>query len=219
MQRPAPAGEDERLLALQQQSTELGRVALLGSRVNKPQPPASPPALLRRLEKLKQQKLALEIKLKAGDISVEDFPEENLTEEFLIEGIAALQKEIEVLKAGYHNKSLVLRRIQLYDAIDNKLLEHSRESQLIHETMAHNMDLCHHILKSQKAAITLDEKLIDVRKKRMKLKETCTEVMAALKAMKEQNNFAQVDNPSFKKINAFIAKEIDVVTVIQNAFQ
>ncbi|KAG9488167.1 hypothetical protein GDO78_007783 [Eleutherodactylus coqui] len=53
----------------------------------------------------------------------------------------------------------------------------------------------------------------------MKLKETCTEVMAALKAMKEKNNFAQMDNPSFKKINAFIAKEIDVVTVIQNAFQ
>ncbi|KAG8598704.1 hypothetical protein GDO81_002711 [Engystomops pustulosus] len=111
--------------------------------------------------------------------------------------------------------------MQLCDAIHNKLLEKNRESQLIYNTMEHSKGLCSQIVKSQKETVTLEAKWIEVRKRRMELKETCTKVLAELRAMKESENnfFAQMDDGKIRKINKYIAKEIDIVTVIQNVFQ
>ncbi|XP_075711009.1 centromere protein H [Rhinoderma darwinii] len=217
----APVHMDPLLSQLQQQSMELGRVALIRCRDHKPQPTACTLDLLKQLEQLKQQKFQLENRIKAGEISTEDFSPENITKEYMTEEIANLQKEIEKLKVAYHNKSLLLRRMQLYDAIHNKLLEKNTESKLIHETIEHSRGLCNQILKFQKENLPLEEQLIEVRKKRMKLKETCTTVMTELKAMKESENtsFAQMDDQKLKSINKYIAKEIDMVTMIQNVFQ
>lgn len=223
----AGAEEEERagahmdpLLSLQQQSLELGKVALMFSRDPKPQPTVCPRLLLKQWEQLKQQKFVLENRIRAGEISADDFPAETLTKEYMTEAIASLKKEIEKLKVAHHNNSMLLRRMQLYDAIHRKLLERNTESKLLYETMEHSTGLCKRIIGSQKETIALEEKLIEVRKKRMELKETCTAVMTELKALKENgNSFAQTDKDNFRKINKFIVKEIDIVTVTQNVFQ
>ncbi|XP_069820819.1 centromere protein H [Dendropsophus ebraccatus] len=214
-------GHMETLASLQQQSIELGRVVLIGSAQHKPQPTVSPVLLLQQLERLKQQKSVLEIRIRAGEISADDFPSKNLTKEFMTEAIASLEKDIEKLKVAHQNKSLVLRRIQLYDAIHRKLLEKDPESKLIHETIEHSRNLCRQILKSHKKTLTLEKKLIAVRKKRLELKETSTAVMAELKAAKESadSNRTQMESEELKNLNKLIAQEIDTVTVVQNVFQ
>ncbi|KAM3936685.1 centromere protein H [Leptodactylus fuscus] len=215
------AGDVRALAHMEQQSMELGRVALMGSRDDKPQTTACPLRLLKQLEKLKRQKFELENKIRAGELSVEDFPTENLTKEYITQGITHLENEIEKLKVAHHNKSLLLRRMQFYDALHRKLSEKNTESKMIHDTMEHSMGLCQQILKSQKETLALEEKLINLRRKRMELKETCTEVMTELRSMKESDNnkFSELDNANFRKINKYIAKEIDITTVIQNVFQ
>ncbi|XP_073536298.1 centromere protein H [Phyllobates terribilis] len=224
----ARAGEEQRadmaaadLVSLEQQSVELGRVALMRSRDHKLQPAASTLLLLKELKKLKQQKFDLENRIQAEEISMDEIPPENLTTENLTEIIEKLKKEIEKVEVTHHNKSLLLRRLQIYDAIRNKLSEKSRESQMIHETMEHTRGLCDHIQALQKEARTLEEQMIDVRKKRLQLRETCTTLMADLRAMKEKqrDDLARLDNPKFKKIHDYIKKEADTVTVIQNVFQ
>ncbi|XP_044148149.1 centromere protein H [Bufo gargarizans] len=213
-------GESEPWLSLQQQSMELGRVALMGSGAHKEKPAACPLVLLKKLEQLKHQKSELQKRIRAEEMSIEDFHPENISKENLTEIIAHYEKEIEKLKVAHYNKSLLLRRMQLYDAIHNKLLENKTESKLMYESMEHSMGLCNYILKSQKETLALEDKLIEVRKKRMELKQTCTQVMTELRALKEnERNFDQMDNQKFSKIHSYVAKEIDIVTVIQNIFQ
>ncbi|XP_073440282.1 centromere protein H [Dendrobates tinctorius] len=223
------AGEEQRadmgaadvLASLERQSVELGRMALMGSRAHKPEPAVSTLRLLKELKNLKKQKFDLETRIRAEELSTDDIPPENLTTENLTEIIEKLKNEIEKEEVTHHNKSLLLRRMHIYEAILNKLSEKTPESQMIYKTMEHTRGLCDQIHVLQKESRMLAEKMIDIRKQRMQLRETCTTLMADLRAMKEKqkNDLVQLDNPEFKKIRDYIKKESDTVTVLQNVFQ
>ncbi|XP_069605831.1 centromere protein H [Ranitomeya imitator] len=207
------------LVSLEQQSVELGRLAL--SRAHKPEPAVSTLLLLKELKKLKQQKFDLETRIRAEELSTDDIAPEHLTIEKLTEIIEKLKNEIKKEKVAHHNNSLLLRRLQIYNAIRNKLSEKTPESQMIYETMKHTRGLCDQIQALKKESRMLAEQMIDIRHQRMQLKETCTTLMAELRVMKEEqnNDLAQLDNPEFKKTRDYIKKETDTVTVLQNVFQ
>ncbi|XP_077142756.1 centromere protein H [Ranitomeya variabilis] len=224
----AQAGEEQRadmagdlLVSLEQQSVELGRVALTGSRAHKPEPPVSTLLLLKELKNLKQQKFDLETRIRADELSTDDIPPETLTTEKLTEIIERLKNEIEKEEVSHHNKSLLLRRLQIYNAIRNKLSEKTPEPQMIYETIKHTRGLCEQTQALQKESRMLAEQVIDIGHQRMQLREKCTTLMADLRAMKERqnNHLARLDNPEFKKVRDYIKKETDTVTVIQNVFQ
>ncbi|KAM4053699.1 centromere protein H [Anomaloglossus baeobatrachus] len=209
------------LVSLEAQSLELGRVALMGRTDRQPEPAASTLHLLKKLENLKQQKFELENRIRAEDISTDDFPPEIFTTEYLTQTIESLKTDIDDLRVTHHNRSLLLRRLQMYDVVKSKAFERGAESQMICDTMEHSRRLCSRILALQKETCTLEEQLIDVRKRRMHLRATCTTLMTKLRDLKEKekNNFALMGNPEFREINEYIKKEANIVTVVQNIFQ
>ncbi|XP_075038574.1 centromere protein H isoform X2 [Mixophyes fleayi] len=176
---------------------------------------------MRISQQIKQQQFEVQRRLDTDEASADDYTPESLTKENITEVVRNLEKEIEKLKAFFYNKALLLQRAQTYDVIHNKLSENSTESKLLYKTIDHSKGLCSLLLQSEKEKRDLEEQLIEVRKKRMQLKEDACTIMMQIKTLKEnqKSGVEEMHSVNVKKLNKYLAKESDLTTVVQNIFQ
>nr|XP_033785719.1 centromere protein H isoform X3 [Geotrypetes seraphini] len=120
--------------------------------------------LIRLGEQVSQQHMEYHTAVEAGEENTLDI----IPEEKLIETTKHLEGEIEKARTSCYNKTLVLQRIQMSNAVLNRLKENDSESKEIQEVIKHVVMLCSSIMKSQQEAPSLEEQLYEVRKKRLK---------------------------------------------------
>ncbi|KAM6033660.1 centromere protein H [Chlamydotis macqueenii] len=176
-------------------------------------------ALLRLRDQMKQQLLECRTAVQAGQESYLD----HVTEEKLIDNARQdLQRNMEEVKVSFQNKTLALQRIQLMVALRNKMKQNDNESQLILETVKHIVMLSKEVIECQQKTRENEQKLIDLKRKRLSLKKAggqkLRQIHTMIKKQKEEQASTAV-NETLEKIRNNLEKERQLTTVIQNVFQ
>ncbi|KAL1783191.1 centromere protein H [Sigmodon hispidus] len=175
--------------------------------------------LLRLRAQTKQQLLEYKSMVDAN----EEKPPEQIEQEEQIEmKIEDLENEIEDEKSNLEIKNLALSRMKLSAALKNNMEKMGVESSVFTDDMRHILKLYKLILKSQEESSELEEKLLDVRKKRLQLKQTSRNKLLEIQTekSKRKEDLNNVENSNMiKTMQKKLQMEINITTVIQHVFQ
>ncbi|XP_054998817.1 centromere protein H [Sorex araneus] len=177
-------------------------------------------ALLLRLRAQTKQQL-LEYK-SIVDASEEKTPERFMQEQQIEAKIEDLENEIEEAKVAFEIKKLALDRIQLSTVLKRNLKKFDTDTSVLLNNMKHTLKLTNSIIKSQQESWDLEEKLLDVRKKRLQLKHASESKFSEIQTEKNKQKEDLDSMESSDKIKAIkqnLQMEIHITTVVQNVFQ
>uniref|UniRef100_A0A9L0JU98 Centromere protein H n=1 Tax=Equus asinus TaxID=9793 RepID=A0A9L0JU98_EQUAS len=156
--------------------------------------------LLRLRAQTKQQLLEYKSMIDANE---EKTPEQMMKEKQIEAKIEDQEAEIEEVKIAVEMKKL---------ALDSVLMDH----------MKHVLKLNKLIMKSQQESWDLEEKLLDVRKKRLQLKQASESKLLEIQTEKnkQKDDLDSMENSDkIKTIQQNLQMEIQITTVIQHVFQ
>lgn len=151
----------------------------------------------------------------------ENFPDHIIDEKCIQNAAQDLQRDTEELKVSFWNKTLALQRIQIMDALRNKMDQDDEESRQILETMKHIVLLSRTIIEYQQQTRQKEQQLIDIKRKRLALKkdggQKLQQIQTMMKRQKEKQASANVTEK--EKLLDKLEKERQMTTIIQNVFQ
>ncbi|GAB5566926.1 centromere protein H isoform X1 [Prionailurus iriomotensis] len=175
--------------------------------------------LLRLRAQTKQQLLEYKSML---DASEEKTPEQIMQDKQIEAKIEDLENEIEEVKTAFEIKRLALHRMQLSAALKKNLEKINPQTSVLIDNMKHILKLNKLIMKSQQESWDLEEKLLDVRKKRLQLKQASESKLLEIQTEKnkQKDDLAIMENSDkIKTVQQNLQTEIQVTTVIQHVFQ
>ncbi|KAB1281250.1 Centromere protein H [Camelus dromedarius] len=136
--------------------------------------------------------------------------------------IEELEKEIEEVKIAFEMKKLALDRMQLSTALKKNLEKMDIKTSVLMDNMTQILNLNKLIMKLQQETWDLEEKLLDVRKKRLQLKQASESKLLEIQTEKnkQKGDLDSMENSDkIKNIQQNLQKEIQITTVIQHVFQ
>uniref|UniRef100_A0A8C2PMY7 Centromere protein H n=1 Tax=Capra hircus TaxID=9925 RepID=A0A8C2PMY7_CAPHI len=156
--------------------------------------------LLRLRAQTKQQLLEYKSMVDAHE---EKTPEQIMQEKQIEAKIEELENEVEEAKTAFEMKKL---------ALDSVLMNNMKQI----------LNLNKLIMKSQQETWDLEEKLLDVRKKRLQLKQASERKLSEIQTEKnkQKDDLDSMENSDkIKTIQQKLETEIQITTVIQHVFQ
>ncbi|XP_077629672.1 centromere protein H [Crocuta crocuta] len=175
--------------------------------------------LLRLRAQTKQQLLEYKSMV---DASEEKTPEQIMQDKQIEAKIEDLENEIEEVKTAFEMKKLALDRMQLSIALKRNLEKINPQTSVLMDNMKHILNLNKLIMKSHQESWDLEEKLLDVRKKRLQLKQASESKLLEIQTEKnkQKDDLALMENSDkIKAIKQNLQMEIQITTVIQHMFQ
>ncbi|XP_006738912.1 centromere protein H [Leptonychotes weddellii] len=175
--------------------------------------------LLRLRAQTKQQLLEYKSVVDANE---EKTPEQIMQDKQIEAKIEDLENEIEDVKIAFEIKKLALDRMQLSTALKKNLEKINPKTSVLMDNMKHVLKLNKLIMKSQQESWDLEEKLLDVRKKRLQLKQASEGKLLEIQTEKnkQKDDLASMENSDkIKTIQQNLQMEIQITTVIQHVFQ
>ncbi|XP_027945451.1 centromere protein H [Eumetopias jubatus] len=175
--------------------------------------------LLRLRAQTKQQLLEYKSVVDANE---EKTPEQIMQDKQIEAKIEDLENEIEDVKIAFEIKKLALDRMQLSAALKKNLEKINPKTSVLMDNMKHVLKLNKLIMKSHQESWDLEEKLLDVRKKRLQLKQASESKLLEIQTEKnkQKNDLANMENSDkIKTIQQNLQMEIQITTVIQHVFQ
>ncbi|XP_012317649.2 centromere protein H [Aotus nancymaae] len=175
--------------------------------------------LLRLRAQTKQQLLEYKSIL---DASEEKTPEQIMQEKQIEAKIEDLENEIEQAKITFEIKQLAINRIRLSTALKKNLEKISTEYSVLMDSMKHLLKLNKLVMKSQQESWDLEEKLLDIRKKRLQLKQASESKLLEIQTEKNKQKIdldGMENSERIKIIRQNLQMEIKITTVIQHVFQ
>uniref|UniRef100_A0A8C7B7E2 Centromere protein H n=1 Tax=Neovison vison TaxID=452646 RepID=A0A8C7B7E2_NEOVI len=154
--------------------------------------------------------------------SEEKAPEQILQDKQVEAKIEDLENEIEEVKIAFEMKKLALDRMQLSTALKKNLEKNNPRTSVLMDNMKHILKLNKLIMKSHQESWDLEEKLLDVRKKRLQLKQASESKLLEIQTEKnkQKDDLAVMENSDkIKAIQQNLQMEIQITTVIQHVFQ
>ncbi|XP_023800290.1 centromere protein H [Cyanistes caeruleus] len=151
----------------------------------------------------------------------ENFHDHLIEEKFIQGSTQELERDIEDVKVSFQNKTLALQRIQIMDALRNKLKQDDVSSRLILETMKHIVLLSQTITEYQQQARQKEEQLIDIKRKRLSLTKDGGQKLQQIQTMMERQKEKQasMNVTETEKMLYKLKKEREITAIIQNVFQ
>ncbi|XP_058918559.1 centromere protein H [Kogia breviceps] len=175
--------------------------------------------LLRVRAQTKQQLLEYKSMVDANE---EKTPEQIMQEKQIEAKIEELEKEIEEAKVAFEMKKLALDRIQLSSAVKKHLEKINTKTSVLMDNMKQILSLNKLVMKSQQETRDLEGKLLDVRKKRLQLKQASERKLLEIQTEKnkQKDDLRSMENSGkIKTIQQNLETEIQITTVIQHVFQ
>ncbi|XP_051028436.1 centromere protein H [Acomys russatus] len=175
--------------------------------------------LLRLKAQTKQQLLEYRSMIDANE---EKTPDQIMQEKQIESKIEDLENEIEDVKSSFEIKSLALNRMKLSMALKNHMENMDSESSVLTDDMKHVLRLQKLVMKSQEESSELEGKLLDVRRKRLQLKQASRNKLLEIQTEKnkQKEDLDNVENSEMiKTMKKNLQMEIKITTVIQNTFQ
>ncbi|XP_045422003.1 centromere protein H isoform X1 [Lemur catta] len=177
-------------------------------------------SLLLRLRAQTKQQL-LEYKSMV-DTNEEKTPEQIMQDKQIEAKIEDLENEIEEVKIALEMKNLALDRMRLSTVLKKDLEKINFKTSVLMDNMKQILNLNKLIMKSQQESWDLEKKLLDVRKKRLQLKQASESKLSEIQTEKnkQKNDLDNMENSDkIKTIQQNLQKEIHITTVIQHVFQ
>ncbi|XP_074022888.1 centromere protein H [Numenius arquata] len=175
--------------------------------------------LLRLRDQMKQQLMDYSTAVHA---SKENCLYQVTDQKFIDSATQNLEQDMEEVKVSLQNKTLALQRNQLMVALRNKMKQNDNDSRLIMETLKHIVKLTNTILEYQQQAREKEQKLNDIKMKRLSLKKAGRQKLLEIHDMKKKQKEEQArmnKSEILEKIQRNFKKERDITTVIQNVLQ
>ncbi|XP_008837062.1 centromere protein H [Nannospalax galili] len=175
--------------------------------------------LLRLRAQTKQQLLEYKSMIDANE---ERTPEQIMQENQIEAKIEDLENEIEDVKSTFEMRNLALNRMKLSVALKNNMDNKDTESSVLTDDMKHILKLNKLIMKLQEESWELEKKLLDVRKKRLQLKQASGSKLSQLQMEKNKQKEdleSMKDSDMIKTMQKNLQKEIEIATVVQHVFQ
>nr|XP_004662226.2 centromere protein H [Jaculus jaculus] len=175
--------------------------------------------LLRLRAQMKQQLLEYKSMIDANE---EKTPEQDMQEKQMETKIESLENEIEDVKTAFDIKNLVLSRMQLSSALKNNLENTATESSELMDDLNDILKLNKLIMTSQQESRELEKKLLDVRKKRLQLKQASGRKLLEIQTEKnkQKEELDSVENSDkIKTMQHNLQMEMQTTTVVQHVFQ
>ncbi|XP_035748719.1 centromere protein H isoform X1 [Egretta garzetta] len=168
---------------------------------------------------MKQQLMEYSAAVRTGQ---ESCPDHVVEEKFADSAAKDLEKDLEEVKVSLENKTLALQRIQVMVALRNKMKQNDNDSRLIMETTKHIVTLSKTIIDYQQQVREKEQKLIDIKRKRLSLKKAggqkLLQIHTMMKKQKEEQAGMNVST-TLEKMRDNFQKERHITTIIQNVFQ
>ncbi|XP_021036389.1 centromere protein H [Mus caroli] len=177
-------------------------------------------SLLLRLRAQTKQQL-LEYKSMV-DTNEEKTPEQIVQEKQIEVKIEDLENEIEDVKSNIEMKSLALSRMKLSVALRDNMENMGPENCVLTDDMKHILKLQKLIMKSKEESSELEKKLLDVRKKRLQLKQASRSKLLEIQTEKnkQKEDVDKMENSeTIKTMKKKLQTEIKITTVVQHTFQ
>ncbi|XP_030700631.1 centromere protein H isoform X1 [Globicephala melas] len=175
--------------------------------------------LLRVRAQTKQQLLEYKSMVDANE---EKTPEQIMQEKQIEAKIEELEKEIEEAKIAFEMKKLALDRMQLSSALKKHMEKINTKTSVLMDNMKQILSLNKSVMKSQQETRDLEDKLLDVRKKRLQLKQASERKLFEIQTEKnkQKDDLGSMENSGkIKTIQQNLEMEIQITTVIQHVFQ
>ncbi|XP_007947375.1 centromere protein H [Orycteropus afer afer] len=156
------------------------------------------------------------------DANEDKTPEQIMQEQQIEAEIEGLENEIEEAKIAFEMKNLALDSIQLSAALKDNLEKVNTTTSLLTDSMKRVLELNKLIMTLQQESWDLEEKLLDVRKKRLQLKQASESKLLEIQAEKnkQKDDLDSMENSDkIKAIRQNLQEEIQIATVIQHVFQ
>ncbi|XP_040834998.1 centromere protein H isoform X1 [Ochotona curzoniae] len=177
-----------------------------------------PFSVCRLREQTKQQLREYKAMLDAREEKTPEIMQEHQIEEKIEE----LENEIEEVKLGLETQNLAISRIQCANALKRSLEKTDPKNSGFMDDMKHVIKLQKLIITSQKESRSLEEKLLDIRKKRLELKQTSESKLLEIQTEKnkKKEDLEQVENSEkIQMLRQNLQTELHITTVIQHVFQ
>ncbi|XP_060047238.1 centromere protein H isoform X2 [Erinaceus europaeus] len=177
--------------------------------------------LLRLMSQTKQQLLEYKSMVDANEDKTLE-PEEIMQEKQIEAKIEGLENEIEEVKIDFEMKKLALDRMQLSTAFKNYLEKTDIKTSILVGNMKQILKLNKLIMKFQQESWDLEEKLLEVKKKRLELKQASETKFSEIQTEKnkKKNDLDRMEeSDTIKTIQQNLQVEIQITTVIQHVFQ
>ncbi|NXU77891.1 CENPH protein, partial [Oreotrochilus melanogaster] len=133
-----------------------------------------------------------------------------------------MEKDIEEKKVSFQNKTLALQRIQIMLALRNKLKQNDSDSREILKMLKHIVILSQAVTECQQQLREKEQKLADIKMKRLSLKKTQQQKMLQIQIMTEKQTEEQKKikmSEELEEKRNHLKKEQELITIIQNIFQ
>nr|XP_055223033.1 centromere protein H isoform X2 [Gorilla gorilla gorilla] len=115
-----------------------------------------------------------------------------------------------------------IEAMRLSTALKKNLEKISTQSSVLMDNMKHLLELNKLIMKSQQESWDLEEKLLDIRKKRLQLKQASESKLLEIQTEKNKQKIdldSMENSERIKIIRQNLQMEIKITTVIQHVFQ
>ncbi|XP_066567540.1 centromere protein H [Amia ocellicauda] len=172
--------------------------------------------LLRIKEQVANQ--CFEMRVKVNAEQGKDF-QDIITDEN--QNTCELERDLEDSKLSYCNTILALHRMQVSQAVLEKLEHNDKEAELMKATVNHSRGLCSRIMKLQQESSQLEQQVLEIRKKRLVLKKQAHRELKELQELKNTREHVREGKYSevLKKGQTNLEKYMKMVVVIQNVLK
>ncbi|XP_061117709.1 centromere protein H [Conger conger] len=203
---------------LQDVALALEKVALMGCHAPEPQNGKKNNAhtdILRIKEQMSNQCFEMMAKIRAGKSKIHGENSDAEKDE------SEYEKEIEEAKISHCNKTLALHRMQVWEAISEKLKQSDVEADAMRASTNHTQDLCSKIMKLQQQSRELQEQTTGLQKQKLELKKLTHERMQEIEELKrlrehpEEGKYSKV----LEKAQSVLEKYQKMTAVTQNVLR
>lgn len=134
--------------------------------------------------------------------------------------LSKYESAIEQARVSYFNKTLVLNRMQIWNAIIEKMIQNDADAEALKELTNQNTELCEKTMKILKETRELQDQITDVQKERLDLKGRIKKKMLEINELKQvKENQGEVQQKAKERAEAVLQKYQKVTTILQNVLR
>ncbi|XP_066499773.1 centromere protein H isoform X2 [Hoplias malabaricus] len=174
----------------------------------------SPIKLLRMKEIMTNQCFDMNIKINMGKLkrSCDTFDTEA--------DLSKYENAVEQARVSHFNKTLALSRMQVWNAVVEKLVQDDSEDMSLRTMVDENADLCEKTLKLVKETRELQDQITDIQKQRLEIKGHIKKKMQEINEIKQmENNQDQAQKQVVERAEAILQKYQKIATISQNVLR
>ncbi|KAI4899509.1 hypothetical protein NFI96_011505, partial [Prochilodus magdalenae] len=134
--------------------------------------------------------------------------------------LSKYENAIEQARLSHFNKTLALNRMQVWNAIIEKLIQNDAGATSLKVIVDENADLCEKTMKLIKETRVLQDQITDIQKERLEIKGLIKKKMQEVNELKQMGeNQGQAQKQAMQRAEGILQKYQKIATISQNVLR